>query len=142
MPTLISEEKRTNSKAPYYKRMIRCPGHYLIPPTVDVYLHEPVALLKDCSNWVEFMGRKITIKKTRIAKDKWGNKKIDWKKLYELRAKGIVLNPIVSAAWAIEHIYDPSGILCNFCPKYCKEGQGRVVTATINRLQGIPIKHR
>ncbi len=134
MPTIVEEQKKPQFQAPYYKRMIRCPGHWLVPPQVDVYLREPVELLKDCSNWVELLGRKINIKKTRIAKDKWGNKKLDWKKLYELRARGVVLNPLVSAAWAIENIYDPSGYLCQHCPKWCKEGQGRINEFSIKRL--------
>ncbi len=141
--TLIIEKKGASTGQAYHlKRMITCPGHYLIPPQVDVYLREPISLLKYCSDFVEYKGNRIKLRKTRIAKDKWGNKRIDWKKLYELRRKGIVLNPPVSAVWAIEHVYDPQGLLCITCDKRCKEGLGRILTSTINRLQGIPIKHR
>lgn len=141
--TVIIEKKGVSTEQAFYlKRMITCPGHYLIPPQVDVYLRESVSLLKYCSDFVEYKGNRIKLRKTRIAKDKWGNKRIDWKKLYELRRKGIVLNPPVSAAWAIEHIYDPQGLLCLACDKRCKEGLGTILTSTINRLQGIPIKHR
>ncbi len=127
-------------QAPYYKRMISCPGHWLVSPKVDVYLREPVAELKDCSNFVELKGRRINLKKTRISKDRWGRKLVDWKKLHELRKTGQVLHPHVSAAWAIENVYDPLSELCLYCPKYCKEGQGRVLVQTIKRLMGIPIK--
>ncbi len=137
MTVIIGEQSTsTGQAAPYYKRQIRCPGHWLIPPQVDAYLREPVPLLKDCKDSVEFKGRLIKIKKTRIARDRWGNKRLDWKKLYKLRDKGIVLNPVVSAAWAIEHVYDPQGSLCLNCPKWCKEGMGRINELSIRRLHG------
>ena len=144
MPVIIGEQKQETigRGVPYYRRIIRCPGHYLIPPTVDVYLKEPVPELKNCSNFVELKGRRIKIRKERIVRDRWGNKKIDWKKLYELRDKGIVLNPKVTAAGAIEYVYDPISSLCIHCPKYCKEGQGRIILTSIKRLMGIPIKSR
>lgn len=138
MGEIITPNKPTGS--PYYKRMIHCPGHWLVPPQIDVYLREPVSWLKNCSNEVEIKGERIKIRKTRIAKDKWGRKKLDWKKLYELRKQGIVVSPKVSAAWAIENIYDPNSLLCLNCKQWCKEGQGRVITTTIKRLMGIPIK--
>ena len=132
MPVLVGEQKQT----PYYKRMIQCPGHWLVNPKVDVYLREPVGLLKNCSDQVEYKGQTIKIRKWRIKKDRWGRKLVDWKKLYELRKTGQVLHPMVSAAWAIEHVYDPLSDLCLHCPKYCKEGQGRILDRTIKRLSG------
>lgn len=142
MPVIVGENKSQINQAPYYKRMIRCPGHWLISPKVEVYLREPVPLLKDCSDFVELKGQRIKIRKTRIAKDRWGNKKIDWKKLYELRKTGQVLNPIISAGEAIERIYDPKSMLCILCDKRCKEGRGNIITSTIKRLMGIPIKRK
>jgi len=138
MPIIIAGGKRTVEQGAYFKRMIRCPGHYLIPPKVDIYLREPVEALKKCSNWVELMGKKFHIKKMRIARDRFGQKRVDWKKLYELRKKGIVLNPLISAAEAIERIWDPQGLLCQMCDKRCREGQGAVVETTIRRLKGLP----
>lgn len=125
---------KTENKAFYHKRLIQCPGHWLVPPTVDVYLRKPLEMFKECSDFVELKGKRMKIKKTRIVRDKWGNKMLDWKKLYELRRKGVVIQKRVSAAWAIENIYDPKSLLCHNCPKYCKEGQGRVLTRTIKRL--------
>lgn len=136
MTATIGDKIITKDNAFTYKRMIQCPGHWMIPPTVDVYLRKPVEMLKRCSNFVFIRDKKFTIKKTAIVRDKWGNKMLDWKKLYELKAKGIVFQPRVSAAWAIEHVYDEHGALCQNCPKYCKEGQGRVMVRTINRLMG------
>lgn len=123
------------SAAPYQKRMIHCPGHWMVPPQVDVYLREPVPWYKELhGDKVEVKGKVIKLRKTRIVKDRWGNKMLDWKKLYQLRDQGIVKSPSVSAAWAIEHVYDPISMLCRRCPKYCKEGQGKIVTTTIRRL--------
>ena len=139
MPILIGEKQQAGSGY-YLKRMITCPGHWLVPPQVDVYLREPVPLLKDCSDFVELKGKRINIKKTRIVHDKFGNKVVDWKKMYELRKKGIVLHPQVSAAWAIEHVYDPESFLCAACDKRCREGLGKIVTSSINRLSGIPMR--
>ncbi len=121
-------------RTPYYKRMIKCPGHWLIPPQVDVYLRKPVALLKNCSDFVEFKGKRMKIKKESIVKDKWGNKVLNWKKLYELRDKGIVLNPMISASEAIERIYDPMSLLCIKCDKRCMEGKGNINEFSIKRL--------
>lgn len=124
-------------KVAYYKRQIECPGHWLIPPTEDVYLRKPIALFKHCSDFVYLFGRKITLKKTRIVHDRFGNKVLDWKKLYALKAKGRIIQGKVSAAWAIEHVYDPLGALCLQCDKRCMEGSGRrVLTRTIKRLSG------
>lgn len=138
--TVLTENIPIPGQGFHLKRMITCPGHWLVPPNVDVYLREPVSLLKNCSNFVEFKGARIRIKKTRIVKDKFGNKVIDWKKLYELRRKGIVLHPQVSAAWAIEHVYDPISFLCKGCDKRCKEGLGKIMESSIKRLNGISIK--
>lgn len=127
------------SDIPYYKRMIRCPGHWLVNPKVDVYLREPVPELKDCSEFVEIEGRRFNLRKMRIKKDRWGRKIVDWKKLHALRKTGQVLHPLVSAAWAIEHVYDPVSFFCQVQCKRgagqpCKEGQGRVLDRTIKRL--------
>lgn len=134
MSIIIGEEKKYTNQAPYYRRKIRCPGHWLVPPQVDVYLREPVSLLKDCSNFVELKGKRIKIRKTRIVKDRFGNKKLDWKKLYELRTKGVVLHPWITASEAIEKIYDPLSRLCLNCDKRCMEGKGKINEFTIKRL--------
>jgi hypothetical protein len=133
--TIIGENKIAT---PYYKRKIRCPGHFLIPPTVDIYLREPVSWIKQLSGRkeIEVKGRKIKIRRDKIQLDRYGRKMVDWKKLYKLRDVGIVEQPWVSAAWCVENIHDPLSSLCRNCAKYCKEGQGRVVTTTINRLNG------
>jgi len=136
MTVIIGE----TSAAPYYKKLIRCEGHYLIPPTVDIYLREPIPELKNCSNRVfEVKGKKIKIRKERIKKDGYGRKMVDWKKLRKLRDVGIVKQPWVSAAWAVEHVYDPISYLCNFRCKGqpCLRERGMSAnTMSIRRLNG------
>ncbi len=129
-------------QAPYYQRKIRCPGNYLIPPQIDVYLREPVSLLRDCSNFVEIKGQRIKIRKYRITRDRFGRKKLDWKKIYELRDKGVILQPWITASEAIEKIYDPLSVLCFQCKKHCLEGKGGILMTTIKRLMGIPMKRK
>lgn len=131
-----------NRASPYLQRKIQCPGHWLIPPTIDVYLRRPVELLKNVKDFIEFRGVKIKMKKTAIVKDRFGRKVLDWKKLYELKRKGIVLQPFVTAAWAIENVYDPKSLLCAHCDKRCKDGQGNILINTIRRLIGEKSKRR
>lgn len=116
-----------------FQRKIRCPGHYLIPPNIDIYKREPVERLKDVSKSVV---EKFKIKTMRRAKDALGRPIIDWKKLYELRRQGIVKQPEVTAAFAIENIYDPLSELCRMCDKRCKRGQGTINELGIKRLHG------
>lgn len=133
--TLIIGETAGKISTPYYKRKIQCPGHYLIPPTVDIYLREPVPELKHCSDIVEYKGWPTKIKKMRIAKDKWGRKRVDWRKLYDLRRKGVIIQPWITASEAIEKVYDPTGMLCQQCKKLCMEGK-QIRERTIKRLNG------
>jgi hypothetical protein len=125
---------------PYYMKKIRCAGHYLIPPTVDIYLREPIPETKGCSGKTfEYRGQKLKIKKERIKKDGFGRKMVDWKKLHKLRDVGIVQQPWVSAAWAVEHVYDPLNFCCAFqCKgKPCLRERGMTAnTMSIKRLNG------
>lgn len=134
MPVIIGEPQE-KATTPYYQRKIQCPGHYLIPPTIDLYLREPVPELKDCSDWVEYKGKQKKINKMRIAKDRWGRKKIDWRKLIELKRKGTIIQPWITASYAIENVYDPQGIMCQLqCKRQCMEGKARIREKTIRRL--------
>lgn len=118
---------------PAYIRKIKCPGHFLIPPQVDVYLREPDEALKGVSNSV---AQHYKIRKDRRVRDRFGNYVIDWKKIYALEKAGIVKQPWVTASFAIENIYDPIGLLCLQCDKRCMEGKGKINTYTIKRLHG------
>jgi hypothetical protein len=132
MPEVLLQKPNTPG-APYYQRKIRCPGHYLIPPTVDIYKRELVPELKDVSKRIV---QQYKVKRFRRAKDRFGRPIIDWRKLQELRRKGIVLQPEISAAFAIEHVYDPISQLCRLCDKRCKEGMGKINEYSIKRLHG------
>ena len=118
---------------PTYVRKIQCPRHYLIDPREDIFLREPVPLLKDVSNSV---CTEYKINKMRIKRDAWGNKLVDWKKMYALKAKGKVMQPMVTAAFAIENIYDPKHPICHDCKFRCKEGKGKINEKNIKRLSG------
>ena len=145
MPIILGENQTAG--APYIQRKIRCPGHYLIPPHIDIYLREPIPEFKNCRNFIDIGARKMKIRKERIKVDAFGRKMVDWRKLRKLRDVGQVIQPAVSAAWCIENIYDPLSHLCQIeCRasggQFCKEGQGRVLTHTINRLCGKKCKER
>ena len=120
-------------KVPTYVRKIQCPRHYLVDPKEDIFLREPVPELKNVSGYV---CTQYKIKKTRIKRDAWGNKMIDWPKMYDLRRKGKVLQPFITAAFAIEHIYDPLNPICHQCGFRCKEGMGTINERSIKRLTG------
>ncbi len=120
------------SKGAYYKRTIKCPLHFLIPPNVDVYKYEPVALLKNVSKSVV---ARFKVRKNRIKKDAFGRPQVDWRKMYDLERKGIVKQPWITNAFALEHIYDPKRLLCLKCQK-CKEGMGTFIETKNKRLNG------
>lgn len=131
--SVIVANREVKTGMPYYQRKIRCPGHYLIPPTIDIYKRESVVELKNVNKGII---KEYKLKTQRRAKDKFGRPIIDWKKLYELKKQGIVKQPEISAAYAIEHIYDPNGQLCKLCDKRCREGLGRINEMGIKRLHG------
>jgi len=131
---LIGEsQEKILGGTPYYKRKIKCPAHYLIPPNVDIYKREPVNELRNVSRGII---QEYKLKRYRRKKDIFGRPIIDWKKLYELKAKGIVKQPMVSASFAIENIYDSKSIICRMCRKRCMEGKGKITETTIKRLNG------
>jgi len=134
MTVIVGEDKRTT--APYYRRKIQCPGHYLVSPKIDVYLRESVSELKGCSDIVEWGGRPRKIKKTRIMRDCLGNKMLDWKKIYALQKTGQVIQPWITASYAIENVYDPLSPICYTCKYRCKEGKDTIIESTIRRLRG------
>jgi hypothetical protein len=134
MPIIVGENKSPGT--PYHLKKIRCPGHWMINCKEDIYLREPIEALKGCKDFVYLKDQRIDIRKTRIVRDKWGRKQIDWKKMYELKRKGKVINPYVSASWAIEHVWDPLSFICKTCPKWCKEGKGTISELSIRRLHG------
>jgi len=116
-----------------FQRTIRCPGNFMIPPTVDVFKRVPVERLKNVSKGVI---QEFKIKTMRRVKDNQNRPVVDWKKVYELYHQGIVKWPEVTAAFAIENIWDPLNSVCIKCDKRCKRGQGIVNELGIKRLHG------
>lgn len=117
---------------PYFERKIQCPAHYLVDPREDIFLREVVPLLAGVSK-----SACITygVKKTRIKRDRWGNKMIDWKKMYELKKRGKILQPFITSSFAIEHVWDPKNPICMIqCKQRCKRGKGQVRERSIARL--------
>ena len=125
--------KANAHKAPYYKRKIKCPANYYLPANVDVFLREPVSRLK-------YVSKKIVehynIKTMQIKRDRWGNKMLDWKKIYELERTGRAYQPVITASYAIERVWDPHSPVCIKCRGRCMEGKGTIRDRTIKRLSG------
>jgi len=120
-------------KAPYYKRKIKCPAHYLIDPKEDIYLREEVPELRGVSKSAVIT---YGVKKTRIKLDRYGQKMIDWKKMYEMKKRGKVLQPFISASEAIERAYDPLSPVCRKCQRRCFKGKQNINETRIKRLHG------
>lgn len=106
-----------------YVRKIRCPRHYLLRPGHDPFIREPEPLLKGVSKSACIT---FGVKKERIKRDRYGNPMQNFRSFYQ---------PEISAAFAIEHVYDPLNPICKQC-KRCLEGLGVVNTRGIKRLNG------
>lgn len=117
----------------HIQRKIRCPNNFMIPPTVDVFKRVPVERLKNVSKGVI---QEYNLKTMRRVKDAQNRPVVDWKKVLDLYHKGIVQWPEVTAAFAIEFIWDPLNHVCQACDKRCKRGQGTIRETTIKRLNG------
>lgn len=130
---VIVTAQESRAAIPYFKRKIKCPRHYLISPTVDVFLREPVPELSGVSDSAV---KTFKVRKTRIKRDRFGNKMLDWKKIYEYEKTGKVIQPFISASYAIEHIYDPKHPICHMCRFKCMEGKQRINERSIKRLNG------
>jgi hypothetical protein len=105
----------------------------MIPPTVDVFKRVPVERLKNVSKWVI---EEYKLKTMRRLKDAQNRPVVDWKKVLDLYKQGIVKWPEVSAAYAIENIWDPLNHVCIACDKRCKRGMGTINETSIKRLNG------
>ena len=106
-------------------RKIRCPRHFLLTPGKEAFVREINPLYRKLPKWAF---KKFNLKETRIKRDRHGNKIVNYKNYYQ---------PLVTAAWAIEHVYDPLNWICqNQCKRRCFEGMGSVNTRAIKRLQG------
>ena len=122
--------------APKSITKIKCPRHFLINPMFDVFEREIVPELKHISKHLIDSGR---VNNKRVKKDMFGNKIVDWRKVYaeEKKGNGNVIQPFITRAFAIEHIWDPKNPICVLqCKGRCKEGYGTVRERDIKRLHG------
>lgn len=70
--------------------------------------------------------KKYGLNPSRPVRDRFGKPIPNYKNYYQ---------PEVTAGFAIEHIYDPENWICiQQCKRRCFEGQGKVNTGTIKRL--------
>lgn len=116
----------TDSKMlPYYKRKIKCPRHYQVIPGKSPFLLEVNPFMKDCK-LSDADCKKFGIRRYKVKRDRFGNKLQDFSNYYQ---------PEISAAFAIEQIYDPIDPICKQCRGRCLEGQGSMNLGTIKRLK-------
>jgi hypothetical protein len=87
------------------------------------FLMKPNPLLKYVS---ERAIREFKLRRFVVAKDRFG------KKLYDKRS---YVQPEISAAFALEHIWDPLNPICKLeCKGLCKDGIGEFSEYDIKRL--------
>lgn len=105
-------------------RKIKCPKQYQLKRGCCPYIQVPNPLLKNVSeNAIVEHGLHRTIAK----RDVYGNKVIDWNSFHQ---------PVVTAAWAVEHCWDPLNPICKLqCKGRCLEGL-KVHEQSIKRLHG------
>lgn len=120
---MIKSADATALKAfPAFWRRIKCPRHYALIPGKEPFVMEENPALKNVS-WS--LAKEFKIKKLRPKRDKNGNKIQDFRNYYQ---------PEISAAFAIEHIYDPLHPICTQCNRRCFRGLGNVDVNSIKRL--------
>jgi hypothetical protein len=103
-------------------RKIKCPKHFALKPGCAPFEMVPNPLLKRVS---ERAVREWKLRTMVPKRDKYGNKTYDRKNYYQ---------PFVSAAWAVEHCWDPLNPICKLqCKGLCLEGLA-VKERSIKRL--------
>ena len=120
----------------YNMSKIQCPRHYLISPTFDVYVRDPVSWARNVSKYLIESGRATN---TRVRRDKFGEKIIDWRKVREEEKKGTgkVIQPWETKSFFIEHVWDPKNPMCVLgCKQKCRKGKGHIAELSIKRLNG------
>lgn len=109
-----------------YVRKIKCPKHFILKAGCPPYELVPNPLLKNVS---EQAIKEFGLKRFIPKRDRWG---------YKVRERSSYFQPEVTAAWAIEHCYDPMNWICTQqCKKRCfGEGLGKINETGIGRLVG------
>jgi len=105
-------------------RKIKCPKQYQLIPGKCPYVQVASPILKNVS---ERAIKEYGLHRTIAKRDAAGNKVIDWSSFHQ---------PMVSAAWAVEHCWDPLNPICTLqCKGRCLEGL-QVREQSIKRLHG------
>ena len=103
-------------------RKIKCPKQYQLKPGHCPYVQVPNPLLKNVSE------RAIVehgLHRTIAKRDQFGEKVVDWSSFHQ---------PEVTAAWAVEHCWDPLNPICKVqCKGRCLRGL-QVTERSIKRL--------
>lgn len=130
------------SPVAYFKQMIKCPRNYVLKPGCQPFKVKPHPHLKNCSlvkgneaREYDFAigGQKIKLRNWVYIKDKFGNKIQDFNNY---------IQPEISAAEAIERIYDPLNPICSEqCKHRCLEGKEGFNWRQIKRLNDSKVNH-
>jgi len=78
-------------------------------------------------NFSEETCKRFGVSRWKKKRDRWGNPIRNDKDFYQ---------PLISGAFAIEHIYDPLNPICVQCKNRCWKGKGTPTTIGIKRLNG------
>ena len=108
----------------YLKRKIKCPKHFIIKPGRPGFFMVPDKALK---NFTDETLKRFGLSRWKKKRDKFGQ---------PIRNDNDYYQPEISAAFAIEHIYDPINPICKQCRLRCWEGMGTPSIFGINRLNG------
>lgn len=112
--------------------MIKCPNYFLMIPGRYGFIREPNSLAKkfseaDLKSFSSMTNAKSPLKNWRFKRDRHGKKIPKWDDYYQ---------PEISAAFAIEHVYDPDNWVCkNQCKGRCLEGHGAAAVKAVKRLR-------
>lgn len=111
----------------YYMTKIKCPRHWIVKPGLPAYQMEIDPAIAKLPKWAQDHPD-WKLRKYRKKKDRWGRPIPEPKNYYQ---------PEISAAFAIEHIYDPLNPICSQkCKGRCLEGKGKLNLNSIRRLRG------
>lgn len=108
-----------------YIRKIKCPRHFLLRPGADPFEREVIPAMAKVPKWA--YDKWPNLRREKIKRDRRGVPIYNRKSYYQ---------PDISAAFAIEHIYDPKNPICVKCQKRCFEGKEKVNLLGIRRLNG------
>lgn len=102
-----------------YSRTLRCPRHHIVKPGKNPFQIEENPFTKD-TQMSDADCKRFGIRKWKYKRDRFGRKIPNYNNHYQ---------PLVSAAFVLEHIFDDKNPICLKCKK-CLEGLGGVTLIT------------